>query len=234
MARYRAAYSPEFRRQLVDLFRAGRNIAELAEEFEPSTEAIRAWIKQAHRDEGRRENGPTSAEREELSRLHREVKQLRQEGDILGKGRGLVCAARRDVVEVYKLMTANPACFPFGPWPACLACRPPASMPGEASTPQRGRAPMPSFCAAFARSTSPRRALMERRACMPSCERKARMLARSASPGSAKISGVSRRRSTRTTLHDRKDRPAPDLVDRNFSAERPKRLWVANITCIPT
>lgn len=37
MARYRAAYPPEFRRQLVDLFRAGRSIAELADEFEPST-----------------------------------------------------------------------------------------------------------------------------------------------------------------------------------------------------
>lgn len=85
MSRYRAAYPPEFRRQLVDLFRAGRSIAELAEEFEPSAEAIRSWIKQADRDEGRREDGPTSAEREELSRLRREVKQLRQERDILAK-----------------------------------------------------------------------------------------------------------------------------------------------------
>lgn len=85
MSRYRAAYPSEFRRQLVELFRAGRSIAELAEEFEPSAEAIRSWIKQADRDEGRREDGPTSAEREELSRLRREVKQLRQERDILAK-----------------------------------------------------------------------------------------------------------------------------------------------------
>jgi transposase len=85
VSRYRAAYPPEFRRQLVELFRAGRSIAELAEEFEPSAEAIRSWIKQADRDEGRREDGPTSAEREELSRLRREVKQLRQERDILAK-----------------------------------------------------------------------------------------------------------------------------------------------------
>ncbi len=85
MARYRAAYPPEFRRQLVELVRAGRSIAELAEEFEPSAEAIRAWVKQADRDEGQREDGPTSAEREELGRLRREVKQLRQERDILAK-----------------------------------------------------------------------------------------------------------------------------------------------------
>ena len=50
----------------------------------------------------------------------------------------------------------------------------------------------------------------------------------------AGIAGVSRRRSTRTTVRDREDRPAPDLVDRDFTAEGPNRLWVADITYIPT
>lgn len=47
MPRYRATYLLEFKRQLVDLFRSGRSVAELAAEFEPSAEAIRAWIKGA-------------------------------------------------------------------------------------------------------------------------------------------------------------------------------------------
>lgn len=37
-----------------------------------------------------------------------------------------------------------------------------------------------------------------------------------------------------TTRRDREVRPAPDLVDRNFSAEAPDRLWVGDITLVPT
>lgn len=48
------------------------------------------------------------------------------------------------------------------------------------------------------------------------------------------LEGVSRRRRTRTTRRDENARPAPDLVDRQFVAERPDQLWVADITYIPT
>ena len=91
MSRYRAAYPPEFRRQMVELVRAGRSPQDLAEEFEPSAQAIRTWVKQAERDDGRRRDGPTSLEREELARLRREVRQLRQERDILAKAAGKRC-----------------------------------------------------------------------------------------------------------------------------------------------
>ena len=50
----------------------------------------------------------------------------------------------------------------------------------------------------------------------------------------AGIAGVSRRRGVITTRRDRDARPAPDLVDRNFTAERPNQLWVADITYVPT
>ena len=46
----------------------------------------------------------------------------------------------------------------------------------------------------------------------------------------AGIVGVSRRRGVITTRRDRDARPAPDLVDRNFTADRPNQLWVADIT----
>lgn len=50
----------------------------------------------------------------------------------------------------------------------------------------------------------------------------------------AGLRGVSRRKATTTTRRDPNQRPAPDLVERNFSAEGPDRLWVADITYIPT
>jgi transposase len=85
MARTRPAYPPEFRRQMVELVRAGRSPREPAQEFEPCYETIRAWVKQADRDEGRSACGLTSEERGELRRLRRENKQLRLEREILAK-----------------------------------------------------------------------------------------------------------------------------------------------------
>ena len=69
----------------VALVRAGRTPGELAREFERSTSAIRNWVHQADRDEGRREDGLTTAEREELRRLRRENRLLREEREILKK-----------------------------------------------------------------------------------------------------------------------------------------------------
>ena len=85
MSRRRAPYAPEFREQMVELVRAGRTPEELGREFEPSAQAIRNWVAQADRDEGRRPDGLTSPERAELQRLKRENRQLRQEREILAK-----------------------------------------------------------------------------------------------------------------------------------------------------
>jgi putative transposase len=49
----------------------------------------------------------------------------------------------------------------------------------------------------------------------------------------AGLQGVSRRKWVCTTIRDG-SRPAPDLVQRHFSADAPDRLWVADITYIPT
>jgi transposase len=85
MPRYRTAYPPEFRRQMVDLVRSGRTPEELAREFEPTAQSISTWVKQAEPDAGKRIGGPTSAEREELGRFRRETHRLRQDRDILAK-----------------------------------------------------------------------------------------------------------------------------------------------------
>jgi len=85
MHRHRDPYPPEFRQQMVDLVRAGRRPEELSREFEPSAQAIRNWVRQSDLEEGRREDGLTTAEREELRRLRRENRQLREEREILAK-----------------------------------------------------------------------------------------------------------------------------------------------------
>ncbi len=85
MPQSRRSYPLEFRQQMVELARAGRTPAELSREFEPSSQTIRNWVRQADRDEGRRADGVTSAERDELRRLRRENKRLGTEREILSK-----------------------------------------------------------------------------------------------------------------------------------------------------
>jgi transposase len=85
MPRSRPPYPPEFREQIVELHRAGRSFAELAAEFEPSEQTIRAWVAHAKAAPIPSSTSLPADEREELRRLRREVKQLRLEREILSK-----------------------------------------------------------------------------------------------------------------------------------------------------
>ena len=78
-------YPPEFRQQILELVGAGRSPDELAQEFEPTAQTIRNWIKQTELDHGQRQDGLTSEEKAELARLRKENKQLRLEREILSK-----------------------------------------------------------------------------------------------------------------------------------------------------
>lgn len=85
MAKTSRAYRPEFRQQMVELVRTGRAPGALAREFQCSASAIRNWVKQAELDEGRRSDGLSTLEREELRKLRRENRRLREEREILAK-----------------------------------------------------------------------------------------------------------------------------------------------------
>ncbi len=81
-------YPAEFRRQMVDLVQAGRTPSQLAREFGCTAQSISTWVAQAAADSGKPSRGKdllSSAEREELVRLRRENRQLKQERDILAK-----------------------------------------------------------------------------------------------------------------------------------------------------
>jgi transposase len=78
-------YPDEFKKKMIGLVREGRTPEALAREFEPSAQAIRNWVAQAEREAGRRQDGLTMGEREELQRLRRENERLREEREILKK-----------------------------------------------------------------------------------------------------------------------------------------------------
>ena len=97
MPRTRNPYPTEFRDHLIALAKAGRSVESLARDFEPCAATIHGWVKQVDIDDGDRTDGLTSEERDELRRLRREVKQLRQERDILSKA--AVWFAQNDVTS---------------------------------------------------------------------------------------------------------------------------------------
>jgi len=70
---------------MVELVRSGRTPKSLEKEFEPSARSIRSWVRQADLDEGKRQDGLTTEQHEELRRLRRENRQLKEERDILAK-----------------------------------------------------------------------------------------------------------------------------------------------------
>ncbi len=85
MPRSHPSYPADYRRKIVELARAGRTIKSLAREFEPCANTIANWVKQSDLDEGVRDDGLTTDERDELRTLRRKVKQLREEREILKK-----------------------------------------------------------------------------------------------------------------------------------------------------
>ncbi|MBV9942981.1 MAG: transposase [Solirubrobacterales bacterium] len=82
----RPPYPPEFRREAIKLVRiSSKSQHQIAEDLGISDVTLRNWVKQAERDEGKRPDGLSTDEREELARLRRENQTLRMEREILKK-----------------------------------------------------------------------------------------------------------------------------------------------------
>ena len=85
MPRSKPPYDPKFRREVVELARAGQPVSQLAKKFGCTEQSIRNWKRQQDLDDGVTKDGFTSDEKEEIARLRREVAILREERDILKK-----------------------------------------------------------------------------------------------------------------------------------------------------
>jgi transposase len=79
----RPAYPDEFRREAVQMLRAGRTARELAQSLGVSEQTLRNWRRQAQVDRHERDDGLSTDERDELRRLRRENARLKQERDLL-------------------------------------------------------------------------------------------------------------------------------------------------------
>jgi transposase len=86
MPRSRPPYPPEFRVEAVELIRSGsKTYSQLSRDVGVSDQTLRNWVRQADLDAGRRHDGLTSGEREELRRLRAENRTLRMERELLKK-----------------------------------------------------------------------------------------------------------------------------------------------------
>jgi transposase len=81
--RPRRSFTPEFKAEIVGRCRVGdRSIGQVAKDFDLTETAVRAWVHQAETDAGERP-GLTTEEKEELTRLRRENRSLKEDVEIL-------------------------------------------------------------------------------------------------------------------------------------------------------
>jgi transposase len=84
--RQRRNFTKEFKDGAVRLVKAGKSVAEVARDLDLVPSALGKWVKQAKVDRGEGPAGAlTTEEKEELSRLRKEVRELRVEREILKK-----------------------------------------------------------------------------------------------------------------------------------------------------
>jgi transposase len=92
MPRTRPPYPPEFRREAVQLVLSGRTVKDVSGALGCSEQSLHNWVKQHQLDSRERQDGLTSAERDELRELRKRVKRVEQERDILKRAAVLFAA----------------------------------------------------------------------------------------------------------------------------------------------
>ncbi|MGJ6962551.1 IS3 family transposase [Streptosporangium sp. G11] len=223
---------------MVELVREGRSPEELAKEFPPSAQSIRVWVRQADLDDGRRADGLTTAEKDELARLRREVKLLREEKEILRKAGGFLRAGDGSAEMRFRLIHAEKDHHGVSLLARVLGVSRQGYYAWAKHRPSR-RAVEDTQLTAKIRSHhaasgeiygAPRihADLREIDGIHIGRKRVARLMR------AAGLTGVSRRKGCRTTITDRRAVAASDLVRRRFTAAEPNRIWTADITYVPT
>ncbi|AWS48603.1 IS3 family transposase [Streptosporangium sp. 'caverna'] len=222
---------------MVELVRAGRSPEELAKEFQPSAQSIRVWVRQADLDDGRRADGLTSAERDELARLRRENKILREEKDVLRKAGGFLRAGDGSAEMKFRLIHAEKDHHDVSLLARVLG----VSRQGYYAWTKRGPSTHARQDQVLTEKIRTHHAASDEIYGAPRIHADLReidgigvgrkqvaQLMRAAG-----LARVSRRKGTPTTNRDGRA-AATDLVRREFRAAEPNRIWTADITYVPT
>ncbi|MDI6871128.1 MAG: IS3 family transposase [Bacillota bacterium] len=228
-------HPPEFRAEAVQLVRSsGKSVAQIAQDLGICDDTLRRWVQQDEIDSGKRE-GLTTSEREELQRLRRENRILREERDILKKAGGLLCQGDRpDPVEAFRFVEHQKAAHRVAAMCRVLG----VSTNGyyawrtrDLSVHAMRDAELMKLILEIHQKSkgtygAPRvhAELTIGRGVKCSKKRVARLMRE------AGLTGVRRRRNRGFTRRDSKHDLAPDLVQRQFTAPAPNRLWVADMT----
>jgi len=231
-------YTPEFRRQVVELVSAGRKPSQLAREFGCTSWTISRWLKQSERDAGRGDGGLTTSERQELTRTAAgESPAQSRAGDSL-KSRGLVRTGDRSEFEtLFGFVKVNQATHPVGTMCRLLKVSRSGFHAWKArpmSKRERQDLVLKGAIEAIHRGShetygSPRvHRQLRAEGVYVGCKRVERLMRE------MQLQGACRRKFITTTQRDANARPAPDLVNRHFEAAAPDQLWVADATYIPT
>jgi putative transposase len=234
-------YPPEFRREAIRLVRASvqeHPIPGIAREIGVSDGTLRNWVNQGEIDSGQRE-GLTTQEKEELRKLRREVKTLRQEKEILRKAAAFF--AREEILKFGERFQAHRS-KERANYPVAVLCRI-LGVSKSGYYAWRGRPPSPriqqdALLTKKIREIHSRsrqtygypRVHAELRALGVRCGRhKVARLMRVAG-----LRGCMRGKKRGTTRRDPRAAPAPDLLGRDFVTAQPNRVWLADITYVPT
>ncbi len=105
--RKRRSFTKAYKAEVVALIRkSGKSVGAVSREFEPTAQSIWNWVRQAERDQGVRQDGLTTDEKEELRRLRREIRVLREEKEILKKA-ALGSTGQRNTLVEYLCWTTE-------------------------------------------------------------------------------------------------------------------------------
>jgi putative transposase len=235
-----APHPPEFRQRAVELAREREMpIKHMARDLGISESCLRNWVAQADVDEGKRE-GLTTSERVELRKLRSELRVVKMERDILKKAAAFLRHGERAAppAVTFAFIDAERANYPirlqcwtlgvsesgFHDWrrrPVSARGRADAELVGlirQVHTMSRGTYGSPRVWAELRLGAGIR----------VSRKRVERLMRRHG------LEGVYRRRKRGCTRRDRNATPAEDLVNRQFVAAGPDRLWVTDVTEHPT
>ncbi|MFC3998880.1 IS3 family transposase [Nocardiopsis sediminis] len=232
-------YPEELRERAVREARSsGRPIAHVARDLGIHPEALRNWIRQAEADAGERTDRLTTQEKDELKRLRKENAELRRANDILKAASAFFRQGARPAPDEADAVITHLR-DDFGVGPVCRELdlsesayyarrkRPPSAR-SRRDTELAGH--ITRIHGASGGAYGVRRVHHQlRREGIDAARCTVERLMRTAG-----IEGVIRGQRRRTTVPESSAVRPPDLVERRFAADRPNRLWVADMTYVRT